>query len=80
MAAAVWPLSPLDRPAAQGPYRILVTNDDGIRAPGMLALARALAPLGEITIVAPAENQRREGAFDQHHRSDLRRPGRPPTD
>jgi len=61
MAAAVWPLSPLDRPAAQGPYRILVTNDDGVRAPGMLALARALAPLGEITIVAPAENQSGKG-------------------
>jgi 5'-nucleotidase len=39
------------------PYRILVTNDDGVRAPGLAALVEALAPLGELTIVAPAENQ-----------------------
>ena len=47
-------------PAAQAPskpYRILVTNDDGVRAPGILALAHALEPLGEVTVVAPAENQ-----------------------
>src|SRR3954454_21532886 len=49
-----------DAPAAQEPakpYRILVTNDDGIRAPGIVALAQALQPLGEITVVAPSENQ-----------------------
>jgi 5'-nucleotidase len=47
-------------PAADAPpktYRILVTNDDGVRAPGILALAQALQPLGEITIAAPADNQ-----------------------
>jgi 5'-nucleotidase len=43
-------------PSAQV-YRILVTNDDGIRAPGVLALAQALTPLGEVTVVAPADNQ-----------------------
>lgn len=50
-------------PAAQTPrpYRILVTNDDGVRAPGLLALAQALQPLGEITIAAPAENQSGKG-------------------
>lgn len=37
-------------------YRILITNDDGIRAPGLAALVDALAPLGEITIVAPSAN------------------------
>ena len=36
--------------------RILVTNDDGIRSPGLLALVEALGPLGEITIVAPSVN------------------------
>ena len=41
---------------AQAPYRILVTNDDGIRSPGLLALVEALGPLGEITIVAPSVN------------------------
>jgi 5'-nucleotidase len=33
--------------------RILVTNDDGIRSEGIHALARALEPLGTITVVAP---------------------------
>ncbi len=33
--------------------RILVTNDDGVEAPGLAALAQALAPLGEVTVVAP---------------------------
>src|SRR5512146_2661814 len=32
---------------------IMVTNDDGIHAPGILALAAALAELGEVTVVAP---------------------------
>jgi 5'-nucleotidase len=34
--------------------RILVTNDDGVRAPGLAALAKALKPLGDVTVVAPA--------------------------
>ena len=33
--------------------RILVTNDDGVRSEGIHALGRALARLGEVTIVAP---------------------------
>jgi 5'-nucleotidase len=33
--------------------RILVTNDDGINAPGILALKQALDPLGEVYVVAP---------------------------
>jgi len=32
---------------------IMVTNDDGIHAPGILALAAALGELGEVTVVAP---------------------------
>jgi 5'-nucleotidase len=46
---------------AQTPYRILVTNDDGVRAPGILALAEALAAIGDVTIVAPADNQSGKG-------------------
>ena len=42
---------------AQRPYRILVSNDDGVRAPGILAVAQALQSVGEITIAAPSENQ-----------------------
>jgi 5'-nucleotidase len=48
-------------PAAQTPYRILVTNDDGVRAPGIAALANALKAMGEVTVVAPAENQSGKG-------------------
>ncbi|WP_324667504.1 5'/3'-nucleotidase SurE [Geochorda subterranea] len=33
--------------------RILLSNDDGIHAPGLQALAESLAELGEIVIVAP---------------------------
>ncbi len=32
---------------------ILLTNDDGIHAPGLRVMARALAALGEVTVVAP---------------------------
>ncbi|MFP4250795.1 MAG: 5'/3'-nucleotidase SurE [Armatimonadota bacterium] len=41
--------------------RILVTNDDGIHAPGLLALARALAPLGEVIVIAPERQQSAAG-------------------
>jgi 5'-nucleotidase len=37
--------------------RILLTNDDGITAPGLAALHRAVSHLGEITVVAPATGQ-----------------------
>ena len=33
--------------------RILVTNDDGVHSEGIHALAEALAPVGDVTIVAP---------------------------
>ncbi len=36
---------------------ILLTNDDGIASPGLAAAAAALAPLGELLIVAPASQQ-----------------------
>lgn len=37
--------------------RILLTNDDGYLAPGINALAEVLAPLADITIVAPDSNR-----------------------
>jgi len=37
--------------------RILVTNDDGIFSEGISALAKALAAVGEVTVVAPASEQ-----------------------
>jgi 5'-nucleotidase len=33
--------------------RILVSNDDGVMAPGIMALAKALQVLGEVTVMAP---------------------------
>lgn len=37
--------------------RILLTNDDGIDAPGLLAMARELKRLGQLTVCAPARPQ-----------------------
>jgi 5'-nucleotidase len=37
--------------------QILLTNDDGIHAPGLAALERELRKLGNVTIVAPAVEQ-----------------------
>lgn len=37
--------------------RLLLTNDDGIDAPGLQALVTAAASLGEVVVVAPAEAQ-----------------------
>ncbi len=36
---------------------ILLTNDDGIHAPGLLALYRELGQLGEVAVVAPESEQ-----------------------
>lgn len=36
---------------------ILVTNDDGITAPGIKALVEAMQPLGEVVVVAPDSPQ-----------------------
>ncbi len=43
------------------PYRILITNDDGVRAPGLAAMAQILQAIGEVIIVAPAQNQSGKG-------------------
>lgn len=49
--------------------RILVTNDDGVRSEGIVALAAALEPLGDITVVAPTQESSAIG-----HALTLRRP------
>jgi 5'-nucleotidase len=51
---------------------ILVTNDDGVHAAGLAALAEALTPLGEVWIVAPEREQSACG-----HALTLHRPLRP---
>jgi len=49
--------------------RILVTNDDGVHAEGIRALAEALRPLGDVTVVAPIQEASAIG-----HALTLRRP------
>jgi 5'-nucleotidase len=41
--------------------RILLTNDDGIYAPGLRALRKELMKLGDVTVVAPATEQSATG-------------------
>jgi 5'-nucleotidase len=48
---------------------LLLTNDDGVAAPGLVALKQALAPLGEITVVAPSRNYSAAG-----HRKTMHKP------
>ena len=49
--------------AAQQPaaYRILISNDDGVRAPGLAAVAQVLQAIGQVVIVAPVENHSGSG-------------------
>lgn len=36
---------------------ILVTNDDGVTSPGLLALTQALRPFGRVSVIAPDSNR-----------------------
>ncbi len=47
---------------------ILVTNDDGVTAPGLLALAQAMRALGQVTVVAPDRNWSASGHVKTLHR------------
>jgi 5'-nucleotidase len=47
---------------------ILLTNDDGIGAPGLLALAQALTGLGKVTVLAPDHNWSASGHVKTMHR------------
>lgn len=38
------------------PKQILVTNDDGVLAPGLLSLAQAMRKIGTVTVMAPDRN------------------------
>jgi 5'-nucleotidase len=48
--------------------RILITNDDGIDSEGLMALKRALSPLGEILVVAPDHNWSAAGHTKTMHK------------
>jgi 5'-nucleotidase len=54
---------------ATKPIHILLTNDDGVNAPGLLALKRALDPLGQVSVVAPSRNYSAAG-----HRKTMHKP------
>jgi len=46
---------------------ILITNDDGVRSPGLRAAAEAVSPFGEILVAAPIEQQTGMGrSFPKH--------------
>ena len=47
---------------------ILVTNDDGVMAPGLLALVKALRNLGEVSVLAPDRNWSASGHVKTLHR------------
>src|SRR5205807_2202818 len=42
--------------------KILITNDDGVEAPGLRYLAEALLPFADCTVIAPASEQSGMGA------------------
>ncbi len=43
------------------PYRILISNDDGVRAEGLRHVASILQAIGTVIIVAPSQNQSGKG-------------------
>lgn len=47
---------------------ILVTNDDGVTAPGLLALAQEMRLLGSVTVLAPDRNWSASGHVKTMHR------------
>ena len=50
---------------------ILVTNDDGVHAPGLLALTQAMREIGEVTVIAPSTNQSASGHKKTRYRAIL---------
>lgn len=47
---------------------ILVTNDDGVTAPGLLTLVEAMQPLGDVSVLAPDHNWSAGGHVKTLHR------------
>ena len=50
------------------PRHILVTNDDGIEAPGLWKLAEAMAEIGRVMVVAPASEASGSGTMVTYRR------------
>ena len=56
--------------------RILLTNDDGFHAPGLIAMYRAIADMGDVVVVAPSTVQSATGhavTFDRPIQTQRRR-------
>jgi 5'-nucleotidase len=53
--------------ASRAPH-ILVTNDDGVAAPGLLALKNACAEIGDVTVLAPDRNWSASGHVKTMHK------------
>ncbi|MFN8377801.1 MAG: 5'/3'-nucleotidase SurE [Anaerolineae bacterium] len=47
--------------AEQKRKRIVITNDDGVHAPGILALTQAMRTLADVEVIAPLVNQSASG-------------------
>ena len=60
--------------------RILVTNDDGVAAPGIWALARELAKVGDVLVAAPNRDMSGSAAAMALRRPIRVRPAKPPRD
>jgi 5'-nucleotidase len=58
----------MDNPVVEANPHILLTNDDGIRAPGLLMLAKALDPHAKLTIIAPDRNWSASGHVKTMHK------------
>ena len=52
LAGAVLAGTPTDKP-----FRILLVDDDGVEAEGIIAMKKALEGIGEVIVVAPQENK-----------------------
>ena len=50
------------------PAHILITNDDGVHSPGLLALKQALEAVGEVTVFAPDRNWSAAGHSKTMHK------------
>lgn len=57
-----------DGPMSDGGLHILVTNDDGIRHPGLAALAEGMRGLGRVSVLAPERNWSASGHVKTLHK------------
>lgn len=64
----VWQYSRKELYCYNSSMHILVTNDDGVTAPGLLALVKEMQSLGKVDIIAPDHNWSASGHIKTMHR------------